>query len=581
MAEQPEEHGAHAALRKALALARANVQAEARRIQAEEMLETDWPARVARIQLYEASARNLRAQGQARAWSVPAGAAASAAAAQQDAEVPEPAAARAQQMAAANQAADVFDPSEAHAAALAAPWPDWGQAFAARLEADRLEPSESGDERLKAARLEAERLEAERLEEEEEEAMEAERLEAERLEAKWLEEEEEEAMEAERLEAERLEAERLEAERVEAPAVVQTLYAGFTELNVEANEIGPGESPGESESEDGGEADDEDEEEEKEEEQQREQQHEEEEEEEEAQQQQQQRSSSGEADDEHEEEEQQREQQQQVPAGAAARLANICVGFSRIAAQLQPIQAATLAAEAEAAELLASPSQPAEAQASDSQGVAAQWLAQAPPYVHKRREVQAPPPPTDPDFAPPPPPTQPPLGPTALPPPQPPRQQKGQGVSPGRKTPHEVLHPQHGPQIWRLELDCEWCNACFTTPWAGGGTPTEKVKAEGWCKIGTSWHRHQCQQCKAQGLKQRVDGRDARLHRAERRELRAANRLKPAGTGSSSSTARAGTGASSSTAGVTELAFLVPPAPATEQVQQGTPKEANKQQPRV
>ena len=530
MAEQPEEHGAHAALRKALALARANVQARARRIQAEDMLETDWPARVARIQLHEATARNLRAQGQARAWSVPAGAAASAAAAQQDAEVPEPAAARAQQMAAANQAADVFDPSEAHAAALAAPWPDWGQAFAARLEADRLEPSESGDERLKAARLEAERL---------------------------------------------------EAERVEAPAVVQTLYAGFTELNVEANEIGPGESPGESESEDGGEADDEDEEEEKEEEQQREQQHEEEEEEEEAQQQQQQRSSSGETDDEHEEEEQQREQQQQVPAGAAARLANICVGFSRIAAQLQPIRAATLAAEAEAAELLASPSQPAEAQASDSQGVAAQWLAQAPPYVHKRREVQAPPPPTDPDFAPPPPPTQPPLGPTALPPPQPPRQQKGQGVSPGRKTPHEVLHPQHGPQIWRLELDCEWCNACFTTPWAGGGTPTEKVKAEGWCKIGTSWHRHQCQQCKAQGLKQRVDGRDARLHRAERRELRAANRLKPAGTGSSSSTARAGTGASSSTAGVTELAFLVPPAPATEQVQQGTPKEANKQQPRV
>ena len=198
-------------------------------------------------------------------------------------------------------------------------------------------------------------------------------------------------------------------------------------------------------------------------------------------------------------------------------------------------------------------------------------MAQAPPYVHKPREVQAPPPPTDPEFAPPSPPTQPPLGPTALPPPPPTRRQKGQGVSPGLKAPHEVLHPQHGPQIWRLELDCEWCNACFTTPWAGGGTPTEKVKAEGWCKIGTSWHRHQCQQCKAQGLQQRVDGRDARLHRAERRELRAANRLKPAGTGSSSSTARAGTGASSSTAGVTELAFLVPPAPATEQVQQEKP----------
>ena len=530
MAEQPEEHGAHAALRRALALARANVQAEARRIQAEEMLETDWPARAARIQLYEARANQLRAQGQARAWPVPAGAAASAAAARQDAEVPEPAAARAQQIAAANQAADVFDPSEAHAAALAAAWPDWEQAFAARLEADRLEPSESGDERLKAARLEAERLE-----EEEEEAMEAERLEAERLEA-----EEEEAMEAERL------------------------------------EIGPGESPGERESEDGGEADDEDMEEEKEEEQQREQQHEEEEEEEEAQQQQQQRSNTGKADDEHEEEE------EQAPAGAGARLQDICIGFSRIAAQLQAIRAeAEEEAEAEAAELLASQSQPAEAQASDSQGVAARWLAQAPPYVHKPREVQAPPPPTDPEFAPPSPPTQPPLGPTALPPPPPPRRQKGQGVSPGLKAPHEVLHPQHGPQIWRLELDCEWCNACFTTPWAGGGTPTETVKAEGWCKIGKSWRRHQCQQCKAQGLQQRVDGRDAGLHRAERRELRAANRLKPAGTGSSSSTARAGTGASSSTAGVTELAFLVPPAPATEQVQQEKPKGWNKQQPRV
>ena len=190
-------------------------------------------------------------------------------------------------------------------------------------------------------------------------------------------------------------------------------------------------------------------------------------------------------------------------------------------------------------------------------GEPAQPKAASPVYVHKLRAVVAAPPPTDPPLAPslqlgratagpPPAPSGAPPAQSVMPPPPPPPQ-GGQGVSPaaGRKNrPHEVNHRMRGPYTWRVELDCEWCDAPWESPWGAGSAPHTEALQAGWCKVAhKNWDRRRCQQCTIDKRESRIDGRDHATHRAERQAWRRAwhKSCEAAEMGESSS--RAATGA--------------------------------------
>ena len=89
---------------------------------------------------------------------------------------------------------------------------------------------------------------------------------------------------------------------------------------------------------------------------------------------------------------------------------------------------------------------------------------------------------------------------------------------------HEVYRWPSDGKTWRIEFDCQWCDAHLTTAWGKGNEPIDEAKAHGWGKVNTgkkaTWERHQCGACIAAGRRERLDGKSWAVHRMQRRWLR-------------------------------------------------------------